>query len=354
MLNARHLFGMVLFVLLLSFFAASEDTGNIHIICNPGINIYLDDETIGVTKEQDNGLLVPGLNPGIHKVRGENADFMPPEFEVSIKSEQTTRIKIGKDGAPMVLISAGDFQMGSKNGDSDEEPIHIVYLDSFYMDKYEVTNAQYAKFLNEYGKDTDDAGHKLLDIKIGDCMIKKDGNTYKPKPGHENYPVIAVSRYGAIAYAHFYGKKLPTEAQWEKAARGGLVGKRYPLGSSINHNDANYGGTGDKDQWDGISPVGEFPPNGYGLYDMAGNAWEWCADDYDPDYYNISPKDNPASPEKEVIFDNGDFIIENSYGVLRGGSWDNFLPYHLRTANRSPLNPAVSLKSTGLRCITQE
>jgi formylglycine-generating enzyme required for sulfatase activity len=239
-----------------------------------------------------------------------------------------------KDGAEMVFIPAGEFEMGTdeskipqlvlwakkwSNKDTeadwfeDETPCHTVYLDSFYMDKYEVTNAQYARFLNEYGKNTDAAGHTLL--RIGDrfCLIEKKWNAYRPKSGYDNHPVTTVSWYGAAAYAQFYGKRLPTEAQWEKAARGGLVRKRFPWGdddpdgTQCNFADKNtfqmlpnppfplssWSNKNVDDGYGQTAPVGSYPPYGYGLHDMAGNVWEWCADENDPDYYRGSPKDNP-------------------------------------------------------------
>ena len=247
--------------------------------------------------------------------------------------------------AEMALIPAGEFKMGDNfnEGHSDERPVHTVYLNVFCIDKYEVTNVQYAEFLNAYrinGKsNVDAAGHQLFDID-GDIFespkIEKAGNIYKPKAGYENHPVVEVSWYGAAAYAQFYGKRLPTEAEWEKAARGGLVGKRYPWGDDITHDDANYDGTGGRDKWDGTSPVGSFPPNGYGLYDMAGNIWEWCADWYDFNYYSESPVDNPQGPES------------GKWRVFRGGHWNDD-PYNLRCANREFL-PAIVGSHFGFRC----
>ena len=262
---------------------------------------------------------------------------------------------IAEDGSPippdMVLIPAGEFSMGDHHdvGNSDEKPVHTVYLDAYYMDKYEVTNAQYAAFLNAYGKNTDAAGHKLLDIGDGHELIELVGGQYRPKAGYEDHPVIEVSWYGAAAYAQFYGKRLSTEAQWEKAARGGLVGNKYPWGNNITHDDANYSGTGGRDIWNGTSPVGSFPPNGYGLYDMAGNVWDWCADEYSSTYYSVSPKDNPLGPGTPVSFVNDDFTNVTSRRVLRGGSW-NGNPYYLRCALRNLGNPSSALNALGFRC----
>lgn len=239
----------------------------------------------------------------------------------------------------MVLIPAGEFQMGDSfnEGQDDELPVHTVYLYAFYMDIYEVTNAQYAAFLNAYGKNTDDSGNELLNIDSSYCLIEQVGGTYRAKSGNKDHPMIEVSWYGANAYAEFYGKRIPTEAEWEKAARGGLVGKRYSWGDSISHDDANYGETGGKDIWAGISPVGSFDLNGYGLYDMAGNVWEWCADWFDTSYYaNLPPNDSLGA-------DSG------TYRVSRGGSWTH-APYYLRVSGRYSNYPAYSFNHTGFRC----
>ncbi len=255
----------------------------------------------------------------------------------------------------MVLIPAGEFEMGTSNAEKqalinltlwnnwcdNELPEHTVYLDAFYLDKYEVTNAQYAKFLNAYGKNVDAAGHELLDI--DDSLIEKVGGAYQPKAGYGNHPVVAVSWYGAAAYAQFYAQRLPTEAEWEKAARGGLVGKRYPWGDDITHDDANYSGTGD-----GTSPVGSFPPNGYGLYDVAGNVWEWCADEYDDEYYSQSQKKNPKGPGVAVTFQKHDFTNVISMRVLRGGALT--YPYFLRCSYRGRFNADNSSADVGFRC----
>ena len=253
----------------------------------------------------------------------------------------------------MVLIPAGEFSMGDHHnaGSSDEKPVHTVYLDAYYIDKDEVTNAQYATFLNDYGKNEDAKGHQFLAIGSSYCLIEKVGGTYQPKAGYENHPVVVVSWYGAAAYAQFHGKRLPTEAQWEKAARGGLVGKKYPNGDTISHDDANYSGTGGRDTWNNTSPVGSFPPNGYDLYDVAGNVWEWCADEYNSGYYSQSPKENPLGPGTPVFFVNDDFTNVNtsSCRVLRGGGW-NHNTYNLRCANRFNNYPTFTNLYNGFRC----
>lgn len=182
----------------------------------------------------------------------------------------------------MALIAAGEFEMGDSfnEGGANELPVHTVYLhtvylDAFYMDIYEVTNAQYAAFMSSYGRNTDDSGNTLLYVDNSNCLIEQVEGIYRAKSSYGDHPVVCVSWYGANAYAVFYGKRLPTEAEWEKAARGGLVGKGYPWGDSIGHDNANYVGISGKDIWDVTSPVGSFAPNGYGLYDMA--CWSLCS-----------------------------------------------------------------------------
>ncbi|MBN1479306.1 formylglycine-generating enzyme family protein [candidate division KSB1 bacterium] len=217
----------------------------------------------------------------------------------------------------MVKIPGGWFIMGSEEGSSDEKPADSVYVDAFYMDSTEVTVAQYRTF----------------------CRATNREMPEQPEWNKENHPVVYVSWHDADAYARWAGKRLPTEAEWEFAARGGLSGKSYPWGDDMSHDDANYDGTGGRDQWERTSPVASFAPNGYGLYDMAGNVWEWCADWYDENYYKNRPKRarNPRGPEK------------GQYRVLRGGSWlvsEDFL----RVANRDRYIPQYWYNDLGFRC----
>ena len=205
--------------------------------------------------------------------------------------------------------------MGSNSGGSNEKPVHSVYIDAFYMDEYEVTNAEYAAFLNAKGKHTE-SGKTWLDIGSARARIEYVAGVYRAKGGYENHPVTYVSWYGAMAYAAWAGKRLPTEAEWEKAARGNLSGLTYPWGNTIDSSKANYNRhIGD------TTAVGEYTANGYGLYDMAGNVWEWCLDEYDSGFYAVSPSQNPLSGANSI-----EWILDNYTGVessrvLRGGSW---------------------------------
>ena len=271
-------------------------------------------------------------------------------FGCGEEKEEPKEIVREEDVTKMVLIPAGEFEMGDHHdfGEDYEKPVHTVYLDAYYIDKYEVTNAQYATFLNEYGKNEDAKGHTL--VYLGSSgLIEKVGSTYKPKAGYNAHPVIEVSWYGAAAYAQFYGKRLPTEAQWEKAARGGLVGNMYPWGNDITREDANYYKTGLRDIWNETSPVGSFPPNGYGLYDVAGNVSEWCADGFERDYYSESPSENPLGPGTPVFFVDDDFTNVNSRRMSRGGSW-KFVDLELTCWKRHSDVPAETSYLRGFRC----
>ena len=334
------------------------------------VKTYVGTASYDLSNEIDQ-YIIPELRPGDAYTR--TLDFVPARYleqYIIAEVDSDDRIRESREDnnlnsvrlqfhdyerAGMVFIPAGEFEMGDHHGegDGDEWPIHTIYLDAFYIDKYEVTNAQYARFLNEYGSNTDAVGHELLDIDNTYCLIEKVGDTYDPELGYENHPVIEVTWYGAAAYAQFYGKQLPTEAQWEKAARGGLEGNMYPWGDSINHSSANYSGTGGRDAWDSTSRVGSFAPNGYNLYDMAGNVWEWCADVYDLGYYRTSSKNNPMGPGVTITFRNDDFVDTNDFHAIRGGGWDHE-PHDLRVANRGGYNPHFTNYYFGFRCVSQD
>ena len=232
----------------------------------------------------------------------------------------------------MVLIPAGTFEMGSNDAAAadDEQPVHTVHLTAFYMDKHEVTNAQFKTFIDEnpeWGKDRiADWRHK------GHYLDSWDGTDYPF--GTADHPVVEVSWFAAVEYARWAEKQLPTEAQWEYAARGGLAGKKYPWGDAEPTSaDANYGANvGHR------TPVGEYPANGYGLYDMAGNVSEWCFDAYDAETYAES--DDSLNPIATGI-DTG--------RVLRGGSWASSA-WSVRVARRSRASSVFTLGSLGFRC----
>ena len=241
----------------------------------------------------------------------------------------------------MVLIPAGEFEMGSHTGNNNERPVHTVYLDAFYMDIYEVTNAQYKIFVDanpQWQKDNiPEEYHDGVYLRLW------DGNTYPE--GKANHPVVYVSWYAAMAYAEWAGKRLPTEAEWEKAARGGLVRKPYPSGDTIDATRANYGR-----HFNTPIAVGQYPPNGYGLYDMAGNISEWCLDEYDPDFYATSAPKNPFSKGKRQATINDFKKVQEKERVLRGGCWsDNGLLLQVSYRDWGPQNYTSVFR--GFRCV---
>ena len=251
------------------------------------------------------------------------------EKVVSVTAEP--EIVSESDGATMMLIPTGTFEMGDSFGEGlpHEQPVHTVTVSAFYIDATEVTNAAYKQFL-------DATGHKPPESWADPAFNAPD------------QPVVGVAWFDAAAYAQWAGKRLPTEAEWEYAARGGRIGARYPWGDTITHDDANYKGKGGKDIWDGPAPVRNFPPNDYGLYDMGGNVWEWCADEYDAKFYSVSEENNPIAG-KLITFMNDDFAKVNTRRVKRGGSWTS-TDNKLRVASRNFFDPPATSGTTGFRC----
>jgi iron(II)-dependent oxidoreductase len=218
----------------------------------------------------------------------------------------------------MVLIPGGEFVMG-KEEYADHGPEHTVRIDPFYMDKHEVTNAEYLKYCEE----TD---HRLPEF--WGMAVFRSG------PEFANHPVVGVSWSDAMKYAQWRGARLPTEAEWEYAARGGLVGKNFSHGDDLDSTLYAPGGfTGEA----GPLPVGSFPPNGYGLYDMTRNVTEWVRDWYDPDYYKTSPAANPPGPG------------HGKFRVIRGGGWHTG-PYCSRVYIRTALQSNWLDFNVGFRC----
>ncbi len=246
----------------------------------------------------------------------------------------------------MELIPAGEFRMGSNQRDN-EKPIHSVYVDVFYMDAYEVTNAEYAAFLNAKGKHAE-AGKTWYSIGSGNVRIEYVSRKYQVKGGYENHPVTYVSWYGAMAYAEWKGKRLPTEAEWEKAARGGLAGLTYPWRNTIDSSRANY----NRHVRD-TTVVGKYAANGYGLYDMSGNVWEWCLDEHNSTFYAISPSQNPLSGANSIQWVLDNWTGVNTTRVMRGGAWADAARV-VRCAWRGAAEPsytAAAGSGIGFRCV---
>ena len=268
--------------------------------------------------------------------------------EEPLLSRNTLQTIVGNDSAEMVLIPAGEFQMGH-DGNATTKPVHTVYVDAFYIDKYEVTVGQY----NQFARST---GHQPM----GDSLYQ-----YSPTDQH---PVVGVSWHDALAYAKWAGKRLPTEAEWEKAARGGLVGQFQAWGdAALDGTQCNFADKSlravwsrersDEDNWadknidDGYAytaPVGSYPSNGYGLYDMAGNVWEYCFDAYDENFYANSQRRNPVA---NIIVKDGqnNIVAINKLRVSRGGSWVDFAP-GIWIAGRLGVDPKNVTINHGFRC----
>ncbi len=253
-------------------------------------------------------------------------------FSLDISAEKEQSQTARPDAAPkveeqLILIPAGTFTMGSNKRATDEKPAHKVYLEAYYIGKYEVTNAAYYEFWRSLKteKHTPESFPHLSHI--GDWPARA-----KQFPNH---PVVGVSWQDAKAYAAWRGVRLPTEAEWEKAARG-YTDRIWPWGNARER----YANTSAKDDGyeDRIAPVGSFPKGKsyYGVLDMAGNVWEWTADWYSDAYYFNSPKRNPTGP------------AVGSWRVIRGGSWIDTLT-RCSTTFRFHLYPTLKTSFVGFR-----
>jgi formylglycine-generating enzyme required for sulfatase activity len=228
---------------------------------------------------------------------------------------------VGDEGREMIEIPEGPFKMGSQEGDYDEAPEHQIYLSTFYIDKYEVTQGEYERFvkMTKRGKPFvpvfDDDPSKIL----------------KPE-----LAAMGMSWLDAAAYCQWGGKRLPTEAEWEKAAKG-EGNRKYPWGDTIGPKYANL--DGDEDGYKYLAPPGKFEAGRsyYGLYDMAGNVAEWVADTYDDKYYSKTPYRNPKGPE------------EGQNRVIRGGSWREY-PNGARVSKRFQAKIWRTDATIGFRC----
>jgi formylglycine-generating enzyme required for sulfatase activity len=237
---------------------------------------------------------------------------------------------------------------------SDEQLVHTVYLDAFYIDKYEVTNAQFAAFVSatDYETDAEQTGCGLIyDGDDWNCIQGVDWqHPFGPDTsvaGRDEHPVVQVSWNDAEAYCEWAGARLPTEAEWEKAARG-TDGRTYPWGnafdgSRVNFCDRNceydWKDTGADDGYARTAPVGSYPAGAspYRALDMAGNVYDWVADWYDTGYYANSPESNPRGP------------ASGDYRVIRGSSWYDDAVY-VRAAYRYRDYPDATDHSVGIRC----
>ncbi len=244
-----------------------------------------------------------------------------------------------------VYVEGGTFQMGSKKGDNNVKPIHQVTLKSFYISKYEVCNADYAAFLNNQNA-SEEQVEKWIDIADDDCQIEKVGGEYQAKKGKAYYPVIYVTWYGAVAYAKSVGGRLPTEAEWEYAARGGQKSKGYKYSGSNAIDDVAWyrdnSQNTNNDMYDGKGThiIGTKQANELGIYDMSGNVKEWCEDEWHANYKG-APTDGSA-------------WLGSFYRVLRGGSWNSNTRSHCHSVYRYRNSPDSSIDIYGFRVVFED
>jgi formylglycine-generating enzyme required for sulfatase activity/uncharacterized caspase-like protein len=292
----------------------------------PGVEVFLGGQRVGEVGP-GRRLTSGDLEVGVYRIRARKAGYKDWEREVPVAANQRAEVVIDieplrpeparpprtEDGAEMVLVPAGEFTMGSNDRD-DEKPPHRVHLDAYWIDKYETTNALYRRFVD---------------------ATTRSAPSYWTDAGWNgtSQPVAGVSWVDADAYCKWAGKRLPTEVEWEKAARG-TDGRKYPWGEQWDSSKANA-----ENRLGKTAPVGSYPSgvSPYGVHDMAGNAWEWVADWYDGNYYKQSPERNPQGPSS------------GASRVLRGGSWSS-LPYYARTAFRGYDTPGNRGNGVGFRC----
>jgi len=236
---------------------------------------------------------------------------------------------------PMVLVPAGPFTMGVKDRAKIEQPPHTVYLDNYYIDQFEVTFEWFAQFLNEKGNQFEGLAN-WIEANDPDLRVHLKNDTWVVDEGNEKFPMNEMTWYGARAFCEWRGGRLPTEAEWEKAARG-TDERPYPWGDGIDCSLANYASCVHASVPVDSYPEGKSP---YGAYNLAGNMMEWVNDTYAPDYYANSPAENPTGPET------------GSFRIIRGGSWINNVG-QLRTTHRYPKLPVLTFTSVGFRCVRE-
>jgi serine/threonine-protein kinase len=237
------------------------------------------------------------------------------------------------DGMKLVYVPAGSFEMGSASGNPDQAPVHTVQLDGYWLDQTEVTNAMYARFLASMGNRTEGGIPWLNPLNPFVWIQEKDG-AWQALPGRETYPVVGLSWYGANAYCAWAGRQLPTEAQWEYAAKG-TDQRRFPWGNDdLDCDRARYSGCGNIPVEAGSLAPGQSP---VGAFDLAGNVAEWVNDRYAADYYLESPQKNPSGPSNGY------------YRVLRGGYWGSTY-IALQTAYRDWAGADQRESGVGFRC----
>lgn len=313
----------------MSFEFSSNDVG----IIDSDSDEIMSSTSSEIEEERDNGRPKPVINPGeIERPVYEPDPGAIFHKELQVSYYQPKKVEV-KELEPilneMIVIKEGTFYRGSNEGARDEMPRHNITLSNFALDIHPITNEQFVLFLQSMGGEKDRNNNDIIRLK--DSRIKKSAGKFVIESGYSKHPVVGVTWYGAAAYAKWVGKRLPTEAEWEVAAKGGSE-DLYPFGNNIDHTKANFFSSD-------TTAVMSYPPNKYGLYDIAGNVYEWCEDWYAYNYYDTSQQepDNPRGPKQGV------------YRVLRGGCWKS-LKEDLRCSHRHRNNPGAVNGTYGFRC----
>jgi formylglycine-generating enzyme required for sulfatase activity len=251
-------------------------------------------------------------------------------------------------------VPGGDFCMGADDGDEDERPAHRAWVDDFFLAVHPITNQQYAEFVRATGHHAPAVrdlpllvtpAHELTFRELAAPYVWRGGEFSQERARH---PVTLVTFGDAVAYCAWLSTRLsaevrlPTEAEWERAARGDLSAQRYPWGDDIDPSRANFLPDPGLKRYRGTRPVGSFAPNSFALYDMSGNVWEWVADWYAPDAYRSGERRNPHGP------------AQGSLRVVRGGSWVTHDVAQLRCAHRHKVPADTYTYSIGFRVAYSE
>jgi formylglycine-generating enzyme required for sulfatase activity len=241
--------------------------------------------------------------------------------------------------------------MGAADADEDERPVHRVYVSEFLIGRYAVTYDDYARFVRATGYPPPAVrGLPLITVGGREGLFNELAEPYawetpEPPPGRGSHPVVLIRYDDALAYCQWRSDelgrvvRLPTEAEWEKAARGGVEGQRYSWGQEFDASQCNYLAEGTVKRQRGTRPTGTYAPNGFGLYDMIGNVWEWVSDWHAPDYYGLGEARDPRGPDS------------GNMRIVRGGSWVNDDVSMLRCAYRHKVPPDTYAYSMGFRIV---
>ncbi|MBN1232414.1 MAG: SUMF1/EgtB/PvdO family nonheme iron enzyme [Candidatus Coatesbacteria bacterium] len=301
-------------------------------------------------------VIVEDVLVGEKRIKVINPGFQDKDLNITVKTGETTDVLVrleplkmvvnSIDDAQMSYIQDGEFIMGSLKGRKDEQPLHGDNIEGFWIYEYEVTVEQYAKFLNSNFDKSKQNEQKWLGKALNLGFIVKTDEGYAVREGREKFPILGITWFGANEYANWAKGFLPTEAQWEKAARGGLSNRTYPWGDSSPQTLANFSGLQGNQIKERIPlqgllgpvPVGSFGANDYDVFEMAGNAAEWCKDWYQADFYDYKKGVHPAGPDKGI------------YKVIRGGSFLSKAD-EIRCSSRDKAKPEYSRIDVGFRVV---